>query len=218
MSKQLDADPVQTQKQPQKQALRQDFKQRRANLNPSQRLSAHQNIQRHLTDLLTQRDEPLEHVAVYLAGPTEVDLQAWIDLALLDGIALCAPVIAPNQGQMAFYPLTSTTTLRANRFHLKEPTIECGAKAVDSSLLDVALVPLLAFDDHGSRLGMGGGYYDRYFATDAGHHTGNNHKRPLIIGIAYDVQRATDPLITEPWDIRLNAVVTESGSRFFADQ
>lgn len=218
MSKQLGADPAQTQKQTQKQTLRQDFKQRRANLDPSQRLAAHQNIKRHLTDLLTQRDEPFGHVAVYLAGPTEVDLQPWIDLALLDGVALYAPVIAPTQGQMAFYPLTSTTTLNANRFNLKEPEIENGVQAVDSSLLDVALVPLLAFDDHGSRLGMGGGYYDRYFANDAGLHAGNNHKRPLIIGIAYDVQRATGPLVTEPWDIRLNAVVTESGSRFFANQ
>ena len=147
-----------------------------------------------------------------------MDLQPWIDLALLDGVALYAPVIAPTQGQMAFYPLTSTTTLNANRFNLKEPEIENGVQAVDSSLLDVALVPLLAFDDHGSRLGMGGGYYDRYFANDAGLHAGNNHKRPLIIGIAYDVQRAIGPLVTEPWDIRLNAVVTESGSRFFADQ
>ena len=66
---------------------------------------------------------------------------------------------------------------------------------------DVALTPLLAFDDEGYRLGYGGGFYDAYFA-----------RRPetLRVGLAYCAQRA-DRLPHEEWDVPLHAVVTEEG-------
>jgi 5-formyltetrahydrofolate cyclo-ligase len=54
---------------------------------------------------------------------------------------------------------------------------------------------------------MGGGYYDRYFAETS--------RRPLIIGVGYDVQQAEHTLPTEPWDVHLDGVVTESGFRLF---
>jgi 5-formyltetrahydrofolate cyclo-ligase len=71
-------------------------------------------------------------------------------------------------------------------------------------------VPLLAFDLYGQRLGMGGGFYDRYFAKSA--------RRPKIIGIGYELQLAEHRLPTEPWDIALDAVVTENGARAFGAQ
>ena len=60
-----------------------------------------------------------------------------------------------------------------------------------------------------SRLGMGGGYYDRYFSSA--------EQRPWIVGIAFDIQHSEKPLPTEPWDITLDAVVTETGFRIFND-
>jgi 5-formyltetrahydrofolate cyclo-ligase len=65
----------------------------------------------------------------------------------------------------------------------------------------------VSFDGVGGRLGMGGGFYDRYF-VDA-------NTRPRMIGVAYGVQESLEPLPTQPWDIPLDGVVTESGYRIF---
>lgn len=69
----------------------------------------------------------------------------------------------------------------------------------------VALVPLLAFDSDGYRLGYGGGYYDRYFAA---------HPNVLRIGLAYEGQ-AVERLPRDGFDVPLHAVVTERGVRIF---
>ena len=78
------------------------------------------------------------------------------------------------------------------------------------SQLDIVLLPLLAFDDRGNRLGMGGGYYDRLFASRLHRKT----KQPLRVGLAFDCQQA-ERLPMQAWDVPLHAVVTESGWRFF---
>ena len=108
---------------------------------------------------------------------------------------------------MTFYPIQPQTPLRQGRFKLREPVVCASDKPIDQSELDLALLPLLAFDAQGHRLGMGGGYYDRYFAKTS--------RRPLIIGVGYDVQQAEHTLPTEPWDVHLDGVVTESGFRLF---
>jgi 5-formyltetrahydrofolate cyclo-ligase len=67
--------------------------------------------------------------------------------------------------------------------------------AVPTSLL----VPLLGFDRKGHRLGQGGGYYDRYLAT----------RRPaLVVGLAFALQEVA-ALPVDPWDCRLDVIVTE---------
>ena len=73
--------------------------------------------------------------------------------------------------------------------------------------LDAVLLPLVSFDTLGGRLGMGGGFYDRYFAEST--------TRPWMIGVAYNIQQSEQPLPTQPWDIPLDALVTESGYRKF---
>jgi 5-formyltetrahydrofolate cyclo-ligase len=70
---------------------------------------------------------------------------------------------------------------------------------------DVLLIPLLAFDGEGNRLGYGGGFYDRTIAR---------LPRALRIGCAFAAQEL-DSVPIGPYDQRLNAVVTEAGLRHF---
>lgn len=77
----------------------------------------------------------------------------------------------------------------------------------EDTACDVAVVPLLAFDGRGTRLGYGGGWYDRYFAS---------HPHMLRVGIAYEAQY-TSVLPRGPWDIPLHAAITERGVRIFSN-
>jgi 5-formyltetrahydrofolate cyclo-ligase len=69
---------------------------------------------------------------------------------------------------------------------------------------DIIITPLLAVDRHGTRLGYGKGYYDRYFASDAG-------KDAQRIGIAFACQLSERSLPRDAHDQPLHALVTEEG-------
>ncbi|NMA96725.1 MAG: 5-formyltetrahydrofolate cyclo-ligase [Phyllobacteriaceae bacterium] len=71
---------------------------------------------------------------------------------------------------------------------------------------DIVLMPLLGFDSAGTRLGYGGGYYDRTLASLS--------KKPLLIGLAFSAQELAH-IPREDHDVPLDAVVTELGVRFF---
>ncbi|MBU1305254.1 MAG: 5-formyltetrahydrofolate cyclo-ligase, partial [Alphaproteobacteria bacterium] len=71
---------------------------------------------------------------------------------------------------------------------------------------DVVLMPLLGFDRHGTRLGYGGGYYDRTLASMS--------KTPRLIGLAFAAQEM-DEIPRENHDVPLDAVITEAGVRHF---
>ncbi len=73
--------------------------------------------------------------------------------------------------------------------------------------LDLVLVPLVGFDAHGNRLGMGGGFYDRHFAFLRNRRA---WRRPLLIGLAFEVQRVPR-LLEAAHDIPLWGIVTERG-------
>ena len=65
--------------------------------------------------------------------------------------------------------------------------------------MDVAVMPLLAVDEQGNRLGYGGGYYDRYL---------QKHPEVMTIGYAYDTQ-VIEEVPSEPWDKKIQIIVTD---------
>ena len=71
---------------------------------------------------------------------------------------------------------------------------------------DIVMMPLLGFDRWGTRLGYGGGYYDRSIAA--------LRQRPLLVGLAFAIQEF-DSIPRQDHDIALDAVVTEAGLRYF---
>lgn len=71
---------------------------------------------------------------------------------------------------------------------------------------DIVIMPLLGFDNRGTRLGYGGGYYDRTLACMS--------KKPLLVGLAFAAQEL-DRIPREPHDVPLDVIVTEAGVRHF---
>ena len=115
------------------------------------------------------------------------------------------PVVS-GKGDMDFYQVKPGTPLVVNRYGIPEPR---RSRYLNPLSLSIVFLPLVAFDDHGTRLGMGAGYYDRYIGRLP------VTLRPLLVGLAHEVQRARDPLPRQPWDVPLDAVATEAGWQSF---
>jgi 5-formyltetrahydrofolate cyclo-ligase len=122
------------------------------------------------------------------------------------GHPLALPRVQGRGRPLAFHAWEPGDRLLAGPFQVMEPSPD--APAVDPGIL---LVPLLAFDRTGRRLGYGAGYYDLTFAAlaEAGH-------RPLRCGLALSAQEVGEVPETAG-DVRLEAVVTEAGLRHFPD-
>jgi 5-formyltetrahydrofolate cyclo-ligase len=107
-----------------------------------------------------------------------------------------------NQGVLRFAPWPAGAALRRNRYGITEPR---GIRHhLAAARLDLVIMPLVAFDADGNRLGMGGGYYDRALAR-------RNHRR-ILVGVAFSVQQS--PAVPAlPWDVPLDIVITEQGRR-----
>lgn len=89
-----------------------------------------------------------------------------------------------------------------NRFGIPEPV---QSRRHPPGILDLVVVPLVGFDAKCNRMGMGGGFYDRCFA----HRLARQHSGPRLVGLAFDCQQV-DELPVEPWDVPLDAIVTQS--------
>lgn len=181
-------------------ALRRRIRERRRALSAEQRRAAQQQTARRL-----RRLSPLWRagsLAVYLAADGEADPAAIAARALARGQRIYAPVL--HGETLRFARLTQDTPLRRNRFGILEPA---AGECVDPRRLDLVIAPLVAFDDSGTRIGMGGGYYDRCFSFLKER---TRWIRPKLIGLAHEFQRLRT-VSRSAWDIPLWAAVTEQG-------
>ena len=156
--------------------------------------------------------EPLfrnsRRVAAYLTNDGEMDLQPLIERLWGAGKEVFLPVL--HRKQLWFMPYTRDSRFVHNRFGIPEPDL-APRRRVRLASLDLALMPLVAFDDAGNRLGMGGGFYDRTFAYLK---RATHWRRPLLVGTAFERQRLP-ALPVQPWDMPLAGVLTERGLQHF---
>ncbi len=149
----------------------------------------------------------IERVACYLPNDGEVDLTPLIERLALHGKACYLPVLdAQRPRRLWFAPYSPGDPLQANRFGIPEP-IAAPRERVDARQLDLILMPLVAFDAMGYRLGMGAGYYDR---TLAFLRRREHWRKPRLIGVAFELQRV-ERIASQAWDVPLDAIATESG-------
>ena len=106
--------------------------------------------------------------------------------------------------RMVFQRIMPNERLRPNRFGIAEPAFRPNRQRRIWTL-DLVLMPLVGFDEEGGRLGMGGGFYDRSLAYRG--RRKNGHK-PTLLGLAHECQKV-DRLPLEPWDVSLQATVTD---------
>lgn len=135
-------------------------------------------------------------LAVYLPHGSELDTAQICARAWRAGKQVYLPVLVPGN-RLVFALWQAGDLLTPNRFGIPEPGPDVPRRNADT--LDLIFVPLLAWNDRGDRLGMGGGFYDRTLA-------GN---RALKVGVGYELQRC-DALVSASWDVSMDFVLTEA--------
>lgn len=148
-------------------------------------------------------------VAVYMPIRGEMDTKALLEDAWARGLQVLLPRCVPGVlGSMDFVPCDSPSCLAQGTFGIWEPSPDCEPLPWDSQYLhpDVALVPALAFDAQGFRLGYGGGYYDRALGHPCFAHT-------RTVGLNY-AALCVDSLPRETWDYPVQALCTEEGLKW----
>jgi 5-formyltetrahydrofolate cyclo-ligase len=187
--------------------LRRELRDRRAALSPQQRAAASQAITAHVAATGWLRAG--RPVGMYASIGVEVDTTPLRALARRRHCPVYLPCIVDYRRRHMLFARDSGALPSANRLGIPEPEPR---DSVAARALAMVLLPILGFDDHGTRLGTGGGYYDRLFSY---RRQRQGWHRPLLVGIAFRCQRV--PMIArEPHDVPLDAVVTEDGVFVFA--
>lgn len=143
-------------------------------------------------------------IAAYSAVQGEISLNYWISENKRQQIYL-PKLYETVQPQLRFAVLDKNTLWKKNRFNILEPDAHWG-NCLHPRHLNCILVPLVAFDRTGTRLGMGGGYYDRSLAF---RHSRKKWLNPQLIGIAHSCQEHTR-LPRQDWDVPLDFIITEN--------
>lgn len=188
--------------QQQRKQLRRDLRQRRRHLGRQQQRQAARAAARHLRQLPGLHRA--RHIAAYIACDGELDPAPFLAWAAARGCHLYFPVIDDTSRLgVRFAPAPAGRGgWRRNRFGIREPV---GTLARPAWRLDAVLMPLVGFDRHGHRLGMGGGYYDRLLAD-----LSRRVRRPRCLGLAHACQQVA-ALPVADWDQDVDAVVTDRG-------
>lgn len=135
---------------------------------------------------------------------SEADIRPLMEALRTKGGRLVLPVVLDRE-TIVFRAFDADTTLVKTGFGTTGP-------GADADVLDpdILLVPLSVFDAHGQRIGYGAGHYDRAIARLHG-----KGRSPVLIGVAFDCQEVS-LVPAEPHDVPLDAILTESGLRWFS--
>jgi 5-formyltetrahydrofolate cyclo-ligase len=178
-------------------SLRRELRQHRRDIPAGQRIAAAESL---ATQLLALPFMPASgFVAGYWAMDGEIALHVF-QLRLPPSLVYCLPVLAGDQ--LRFAPWQPGDALATNRYGIPEPEAPA-TSALDAQAMSLVVLPLVGFDGHGQRLGMGGGWYDRSFAF-----RNERPAPPWLVGAGFATQRL-DAIAAETWDVALDAVCTE---------
>lgn len=138
------------------------------------------------------------NLACYLAKPFEIQTQRFIEACLTEGKRVCVPRHIDDQLGYAWSWVTPASAWRDGPWHVAEPAHE---DPVDTNAIELAIVPAVALDKQGNRVGHGGGNFDRLLAG----------LTCLRVGMIFDFQ-LLDYIPMVENDVAVNVVITESNT------
>jgi len=183
-----------------RQAIRKKIRHMRQSLSDEQQQRAAEQVAEHALNFVPIQQA--QNIALFLSVDGELNTRPLIAKLWQQKKQVYLPVLHPFcRGQLLFVRYDANTQLQANRLRIPEPPLTPGT-LLPLSELEVVLMPLVAFDHHGNRLGMGGGFYDRTLQNW-------RQQRFVPIGLAHDCQQVDDLPVAE-WDVPLSAMITPS--------
>lgn len=180
-----------------KNELRQNLKARRLSVQYDPELA--EGLNQHLAELCLLTSAA--RIACYLPAGNEPDTELFIDWALDNGIEVLLPV-AKKDGSLDWVVFDGETA--EGIFGFAEAT----GTPVPPRDIDLAIIPALAVDQKGQRLGKGKGFYDRALL--------DFEPRPKIVAVVFE-EELLESVPVEPHDHPVDAVVTPSGITAFID-
>lgn len=179
-----------------KAALRREARTARENLPETDRGVWSERIRKRLASLPVWKRARV--VALYAPIRGEVDLLPLVELARAEGKRVIFPRARVEGRALEFFEIRRPEDLVPGAYGVPEPPGE-GARRVPLSAVDLVVLPGLAFDARGRRLGFGGGYYDRLLERGG----------PVTVGVAFDCQ-LREALPEEAHDRPVELVLTEA--------
>ncbi len=185
-----------------KAQLRQHLLAKRRALTPKRRQSLDALICGQVLQTLTESSHPNQAVAMFQAHGGEPDLEPVMQTLLDSGREVYLPVLAGQA--LSFHRFHRDCQMAPNRFGILEPVDQPSIEVAD---LDWILMPLVGFGADGTRLGMGGGFYDRTLADVSSQPS----RQPIKAGVSYAMQQ-TDAVPSEPWDVPMDVIISDRGA------
>ncbi|MEI6810381.1 MAG: 5-formyltetrahydrofolate cyclo-ligase [bacterium] len=182
-----------------KESLRRTIKTRRKSLGPDWMRNMSESIV--ATVIALDAFHKARTVACYIAMAPEVQTATILEVCWDRGKRVCVPVWCGDGKNYRFAWLERTDTTAEGPNGIPQPETPVIA---DPKQIDMVIVPGLAFDAVGNRLGHGGGYYDRLLSD-------KNLRRAFRVGLAFGFQLVTAVPVNRA-DERMNVVVTEDGA------
>lgn len=137
--------------------------------------------------------------ATFLDFGNEISTEPLNAALMVAGKPLCVPRWSDTEQAYHWAPLALGTPLRIGRYGVREPL---PGTRFPRGEIDIVLVPGLAFDTRGGRIGFGAGFYDRLLA--------GLRNTVLKVGLAFDFQVSAEPLPQDEHDIPMDLIITES--------
>ena len=150
-----------------------------------------------------------QHIAAYWPMDGEISPLPLLEAAWQQGKDCYLPCLLPGADSLDFRMYRPHDPLHLHPLGFRTPDPDAHPP-IPIHHLDLILVPLLAFDTRGHRLGRGGGFYDRSLALSR---LASTH-RAYWLGVGYAAQ-GVDRLPVDPWDVPLDGVLTEEGYTCF---
>ena len=145
-------------------------------------------------------------VSLYWPKGREFDSTPFFERLTKEKICCALPVIKKDSRELGFVEWHKKTKLQKGPFGVQEPVIKKRTKWLDP---DIVIVPLLAFDRKGYRIGYGGGYYDTTLKSL------RQKKEITAVGIGYAQQAVIFNLPVEPHDQKLDWIITPKQAHSF---
>lgn len=137
-------------------------------------------------------------IFVFVSFGSEVDTHGFIEQSLKDGKTVGVPKIITKEQGIEVLKITGLGDLKPGYYGILEPVEGCQPIASDD--IDLIIMPGVAFDRSGGRIGYGAGYYDRYLAAMT------KSVRKIALGYSFQV---LDYVPTEDFDIRIDGIITD---------